>query len=60
MKYYNIIHENLRKHLNENGMLIIEIGEDQREILTSLFNDFNLVECINDYAGLDRVLVFKR
>ena len=60
LKYYNIIHENLRKHLNENGMLIIEIGEDQKELLTSLFNDFNLVECINDYAGLDRVLVFKR
>lgn len=60
LKYYNIIHENLRKHLNENGMLIIEIGEDQKELLTSLFNDFNLVECIQDYAGHDRVLVFKR
>ena len=60
LKFYNIIHENLRKYLNENGMLIIEIGEDQRELLTSLFNDFNLVECINDYAGHDRVLVFKR
>lgn len=60
LKYYNIIHENLRKYLNDNGMLIIEIGEDQRELLTALFNDFNLVESIKDYAGLDRVLVFKR
>lgn len=60
LKYYNIIHENLRKYLNENGMLIIEIGEDQRELITSLFNDFNLIECVQDYAGHDRVLVFKR
>lgn len=60
LKYYNIIHENLRKYLNENGMLIMEIGEDQREMIVSLFNDFNLVECIQDYAGLDRILVFKR
>ena len=60
LKYYNIIHENLRKHLNDNGMLIIEIGEDQKELLASLFNDFNLVESIQDYAGLDRVMVFKR
>ena len=60
LKYYNIIHENLRKHLNENGMLIVEIGEDQRELITSLFNDFNFVECVQDYAGHDRVLIFKR
>ena len=60
LKYYNIIHENLRKYLNENGMLIIEIGEDQKELLTALFNDFNLIESIEDYAGHDRVLVFKR
>lgn len=60
LKFYNIIHDNLRKHLNENGMLILEIGEDQKELLTMLFNDFNLVECIKDYSGLDRVMVFKR
>ena len=60
LKFYSIIHDNLRKHLNENGMLILEIGEDQKELLTMLFNDFNLVECIKDYSGLDRVMVFKR
>jgi len=60
LKYYNIIHENLRKHLNENGMLILEIGEDQKEMIVSLFNDFDLVECVQDYEGHDRVLVFKR
>jgi release factor glutamine methyltransferase len=60
LKFYNIIHDNLRKYLNENGMLIIEIGEDQKELLISLFNDFNLIEAIVDYSGNDRILVFKR
>ena len=60
LKFYNIIHDNLRKYLNDNGMLIIEIGEDQKELLISLFNDFNLVEAIVDYSGNDRILVFKK
>lgn len=60
LKFYSIIHENLRKYLNENGMLIIEIGEDQKELIVSLFNDFNLVEAIVDYSGNDRILIFKR
>ena len=41
-------------------MLIIEIGEDQKELIVSLFNDFNLVEAIVDYSGNDRILIFKR
>ncbi len=60
LKYYNIIHDNLRKHLNDNGMIIMEIGEDQKELLISLFNDFNLVECLVDLSGNDRVLIFRK
>lgn len=60
LRFYNIIHENLRKYLNDGGMLIMEIGEDQKDILLSLFNDFNLVECIKDYDNHDRVVVFTR
>ena len=60
LKYYNIIHDNLRKHLTENGMLILEIGDEQKELLASLFNDFTLVESMTDFEGHDRVLVFKR
>ena len=60
LKFYNVIHDNLRKHLNENGMLILEIGEDQKDLIVSLFNDFNLIEAIQDYSGNDRILIFKR
>ncbi len=60
LKFYNIIHNNLRKYLTEKGMLILEIGDEQKELLTSLYNDFNLIECITDLEGHDRVMVFKK
>lgn len=60
LDYYNIIHDNLRKHLNENGVIVMEIGEDQRMLVEGMFNDFNLVEVVNDYNDIERVLVFKR
>lgn len=60
LKFYNIIHDHLRKHLNDNGMIIMEIGEDQKDLIVSLFNDFNLVESLSDLSGNDRVLIFKR
>jgi len=60
LKFYNIIHDNLRKYLNDNGMIIMEIGEDQKELITSLFNDFNLIESLKDLSGNDRVLIFTK
>lgn len=60
LKFYNIIHDNLRKHLNDNGTIIMEIGEDQKELIVSLFNDFNLVESLKDLSGNDRVLILKK
>jgi release factor glutamine methyltransferase len=60
LKFYNIIHNNLRKYLKENGVLILEIGDDQKDLIVSLFNDFKLLESLTDYAGNDRVLIFKK
>jgi len=60
LKFYNIIHDNLRKHLNDNGMIVMEIGDEQKELILSLFNDFNLVESLTDLSNNDRVLVFKK
>lgn len=60
LKFYNIIHNNLKKYLSDGGMAIFEIGEDQKEMLLSLFNDFEIVDCLKDYAGLDRVLIVKK
>ncbi len=60
LDYYNIIHDNLRKYLNNDGVLIMEIGEDQRFMIESLFNDFELLEVLEDYNGIERVMVFKK
>lgn len=60
LKYYNIIHDNLRKVLNDDGMLILEIGDEQKDLIVSLFNDFDLVKSLKDYSGNDRVLIFKK
>lgn len=60
LKFYNIIHNNARAHLTENGILILEIGYDQADLVKMLFNDFNLLEKIQDYSGNDRVLVFSK
>ena len=38
----------------------MEIGEDQKELLLSMFNDFTFVDCVKDYAGLDRIMIFKK
>ena len=60
LKFYNIIHDNLRKHLNPNGICVLEIGDEQKMLVTSLFNDFELIASLQDMSGNDRVLVFKR
>lgn len=60
LKFYNIIHDNLRKYLNDNGMIIMEIGDEQKELIISLFNDFNLVDSLEDFSGNNRVLIFKK
>ncbi len=60
LKFYNIIHNNLRKYLNDNGMIVMEIGEDQKDLIMALFNDFNLVESLKDLSGNDRVLIFSK
>ncbi len=60
LKFYNIIHDNLRKHLNDNGMIVMEIGDEQKDLIISLFNDFDLVESLTDLSGNDRVLIFKK
>ena len=36
----------------------MEIGEDQKDLIISMFNDFHLVDAIVDYAGNDRILIF--
>jgi release factor glutamine methyltransferase len=46
-------------HLNPGGYMVVEIGYGQKDAVIDLFqtNNFTLYKSIQDYAGLDRVLV---
>ena len=54
---YKIIKSRIDNFLNENGYLILEIGYDQKEEVQEMFKNSN---CIKDYAGNDRVIIWKR
>ncbi len=58
LHFYRIIASEARAHLNDNGMLILEIGYDQGESVTALLkeNGYNNVRCVKDYSGNDRVV----
>ena len=57
LQYYKIIKSRIDNFLNENGYLILEIGYDQKEEVQEMFKNSN---CIKDYAGNDRVIIWKR
>jgi release factor glutamine methyltransferase len=60
LEFYKIINNNLDKYLNINGILILEIGDDQKEKIINLFNNYLLIDAIKDYGNNDRVLIFKK
>ena len=58
--YRNIV-ANAPAHLNENGILVLEIGYDQAEQVTKLLEEgFTDVEVKRDYAGQDRVVIARK
>lgn len=60
LKFYNILHDNIKKYLNNSGFMILEIGNEQKDMILNLFVDCHFVECIKDYSGHDRIMVFKK
>ncbi|MBV2183383.1 MAG: peptide chain release factor N(5)-glutamine methyltransferase [Rhizobium sp.] len=58
---YHAIAENAAQHLLAWGLVGVEIGYDQRQSVTQLFeqNGFSLLEQHRDLGGNDRVLLFK-
>ncbi|MGG6898818.1 MULTISPECIES: peptide chain release factor N(5)-glutamine methyltransferase [Rhizobium] len=58
---YRAIAKDAARFLHLHGMLGVEIGYDQREAVTSVFEGagFLLVEAVRDYGQNDRVLVFR-
>lgn len=60
LNIYLDIFNNAINYLNNEGLLIIEIGYDQKNDLINIIennNNFELIECIQDYSKNDRVIV---
>lgn len=58
---YRAIAKDAARFLHRNGIIGVEIGYDQRETVTSVFEGagLSLVEAVRDYGQNDRVLVFE-
>lgn len=61
LKFYRILAEKARDYLEENGILAVEIGYNQRENVTKIFKNagFCDVYAKKDFAGKDRIVVGK-
>lgn len=55
LKFYKIIKNNINKYLKNDGVLLLEIGYDQKKELLELFEG---AICIKDLAGNDRVIIW--
>ena len=60
MDFYEKIVEQAKLVLNNNGLLIFEIGYDELEQMKELINnnkEYTMLESVKDYGGNDRVVV---
>lgn len=60
LEFYKNIAQNAHKYLNENGILALEIGYDQKEEVINLLNSlghYKNIYCKKDLSGNDRVII---
>ena len=58
LDFYRILSAESKKHLKRGGLFYAEIGYDQKEAVTEIFEKegYSYVEVTKDLAGLDRVV----
>lgn len=62
LDFYRRIAEDAPAHLYKNGVLMLEIGYNQNEAVTSLLEEtekFCNIMCLKDLAGKDRIVIAK-
>ena len=57
LKFYQIIRNNIDKYLNKDGMLLMEIGYDQKGQVQKMFENS---KCLKDLANNDRVIIWRK
>ena len=56
LDFYKNIAKNAKKHLKKGGILLLEVGFDQAEMVKNLLTDFEKVEIIKDYENIERII----
>ena len=56
LDFYRTIAKNVKNHLNQNGVLLLEIGYNQAKDVKELLTQFTSVEIIKDYDNNDRII----
>lgn len=54
--YYRIISTQVKNHLNEGGVLLLECGEGQAHIIKDMLVGYKSIEIIKDYENIDRIV----
>lgn len=60
MNFYRKILKDAREYLNDNGIIIFEIGYDQLnkiQLEIKKYKEYSIIESIKDYGGNDRVVI---
>lgn len=63
LEFYRIIANQSYEYLNENGMLIVEIGYNQKEAVIKLLEETEMyknIECKKDYSNNNRIIMCRR
>ena len=56
LDFYRIIAKKAAEHLNENGVLILECGENQAKVVAELLKKYKNVEIIKDLENVERIV----
>lgn len=56
LEFYRIIAEKAKDFLNENGVILLEVGIGQAEQVKELFIGAKSIEIVKDYEDIDRIV----
>ena len=59
LDFYRIINDKWSSKLKPDGVLLLEIGNEQGSVIKSVLTKFNSVEVKKDLYGNDRMVVAK-
>ena len=59
LDFYKQIAQQIQNYINSKGYIILEIGYNQKQKVVEIFKNYKFINCIKDFGGNDRVLVFR-